>query len=167
MKKCTILFPRDGDMLNERDGELLEDGSLSVPVKVISDQEVYINGLKAAFKDGLYQASVSLKSYENTVTVTCGKETETLKVYRLIFKLLGANPSSAFVSFIYALTGLFLNPFRGIFPSAVGEGITTHSVLEPSVIIGMIVYALIAYGIVVLIDMAANRKKRTEYSRQK
>jgi hypothetical protein len=82
MKKCTILFPRDGDMLNERDGELLEDGSLSVPVKVISDQEVYINGLKAAFKDGLYQASVSLKSYENTVTVTCGKETETLKVYR-------------------------------------------------------------------------------------
>ena len=83
MKKCTILFPRDGDMLNERDGELLEDGSLSVPVKVISDQEVYINGLKAAFKDGLYQASVSLKSYENTVTVTCGKETETLKVYRL------------------------------------------------------------------------------------
>jgi len=87
---------------------------------------------------------------------------ETLFAFRLIFKLLGANPSSAFVSFIYALTGLFLNPFRGIFPSAVGEGITTHSVLEPSVIIGMIVYALIAYGIVVLIDMAANRKKRTE-----
>ena len=48
---------------------------------------------------------------------------ETLFAFRLIFKLLGANPLSGFVSFIYSLTGVFLNPFNEIFRSAVNEGI--------------------------------------------
>lgn len=85
---------------------------------------------------------------------------ETLFAFRLIFKLLGANPSSGFVSFIYTLTGVFLNPFKGIFSTSVNEGIETSSVLEPSTIIAMIVYALIAYGVVVLIDLTINPKRK-------
>ncbi len=78
---------------------------------------------------------------------------EALFAFRLIFKLLGANPGSAFVSFIYTISGVFLAPFNGIFRAAVNSGIETQSVLEPTTIIAMIVYALIAYGIVRLIQI--------------
>jgi len=78
---------------------------------------------------------------------------ETLLVFRLIFKFLGANPGSTFVSMIYKISGFFLAPFIGIFRSAVSNGIETKSVLEPTTIIAIIVYALIAYGIVRLIEI--------------
>lgn len=78
---------------------------------------------------------------------------EVLLAFRLIFKILGANPGSNFVSFIYTTSGIFLAPFSGIFRIAVNEGIETKSVLEPTTIITMIVYAFIAYGIVKLIEI--------------
>lgn len=78
---------------------------------------------------------------------------EILLAFRLTFKLLGANPGSNFVSFIYTTSGVFLAPFSGIFRTAVNEGIETKSVLEPTTIITMIVYAFIAYGIVKLIEI--------------
>jgi len=76
---------------------------------------------------------------------------EVLLAFRLVFKLLGANPNSGFVSFIYSISQVFLVPFTAIFRSAVTQGIETKAVLEPSIVIAMIVYALIAWGIVKLI----------------
>ena len=70
---------------------------------------------------------------------------EAFFAFRLIFKLLGANPGSTFVSLIYTISGILLAPFSGIFRSAVSKGIETKSVLEPTIIIGMIV--LCAYCI--------------------
>ena len=70
----------------------------------------------------------------------------------------GANPDSIFVSLIYTVSGAFLAPFRGIFRSAVTNGIETKAVLEPMTIIAMIVYALLAYGIVRLIEIYATPK---------
>jgi len=78
---------------------------------------------------------------------------ETLFVFRLIFKLLGANPESIFVSVIYTISGVILAPFTGVFRTAVTKGIETKSVLEPATIIAIIVYALIAYGIVRLVKI--------------
>ncbi|KUO49581.1 MAG: hypothetical protein APF76_03310 [Desulfitibacter sp. BRH_c19] len=75
---------------------------------------------------------------------------ETLLAFRLVFKILGANPDSGFVSFIYSISQVFLIPFSTIFRSAATEGIETQAVLEPSTIIAMIVYAVIAWGIVKL-----------------
>lgn len=83
---------------------------------------------------------------------------EALFAFRLIFKLLGANPGSAFVSFIYTVSGAFIAPFNGIFRAAVNEGIETKSVLEPTTIIAMIVYALIAYGVARLIEIYGTPK---------
>jgi hypothetical protein len=76
---------------------------------------------------------------------------EVLFAFRLVFKLLGANPQSPFVSFIYTVSQVFISPFTNIFRSAVTKGIETTSVLEPTTIIAMIVYALIAWGIAKLI----------------
>jgi hypothetical protein len=85
---------------------------------------------------------------------------EAIFAFRLIFKLLGANPGSTFVSFIYTTSGAFLAPFSGIFRASVNKGIETRSVLEPTTIIAMIVYALIAYGIVRLIEIYETPKDR-------
>jgi glucan phosphoethanolaminetransferase (alkaline phosphatase superfamily) len=78
---------------------------------------------------------------------------EVLFAFRLVFKLLGANFGSGFVSFIYTVSGVFLVPFSTIFRTAVTNGIETKSVLEPSTLIAMVVYAVIAYGIVMLIKI--------------
>lgn len=86
---------------------------------------------------------------------------ESLFAFRLFFKLLGANPESTLVSLIYTITGIFMAPFSGIFRAVVNKGIETKSVLEPAAIIAMIVYALIAYGVVRLIKIyEAPRNKR-------
>ena len=85
---------------------------------------------------------------------------EALFAFRLIFKLLGANPGSTFVSLIYTVSGAFLAPFSGIFRAAVNKGIETKSVLEPSTIIAMIVYALIAYGVVRLFEIYETPKDK-------
>lgn len=76
---------------------------------------------------------------------------EVLLLIRLIFKLFGANPNSGFVSIIYTISQILLAPFIAIFRTATSEGIETRSVLEPSTIIAMAIYALLAWGIVKLI----------------
>lgn len=83
---------------------------------------------------------------------------EVLFAVRLIFKLLGANPGSSFVSFIYSVTQVFLLPFVSIFKTAVTKGAETQAVLEPATIIGMVVYALVAWGIIKFIEI--NKKTK-------
>lgn len=85
---------------------------------------------------------------------------EILLAFRLVFKILGANPGSGFVSFIYSITELFMVPFTAIFRSAATDGIETKAVLEPSTIIAMIVYAVIAWGIVKLIIIITKSKNQ-------
>ncbi len=76
---------------------------------------------------------------------------------RLVFRLLGANASGGFISFIYSLTKVFVAPFALIFSSAVTDGLETKAVLEPGTIIAMVVYAIIAWGIVKLIIIMRER----------
>jgi len=83
---------------------------------------------------------------------------EILFAFRLVFKILGANPQSTFVSVIYSVTNIFIAPFNGIFRKAVTDGIETQSVLEPTLIIAMLVYAALAWGIVKLIEIMSSHK---------
>jgi hypothetical protein len=78
---------------------------------------------------------------------------ETLLVFRFTLKILGANPISPFVSFIYSVSGVFVAPFTGIFHTAVAEGIETVSVLEPATIFAFLVYLVLAVGIVGLVNI--------------
>lgn len=78
----------------------------------------------------------------------------TLLALRVLLLLLGANEASPFVSFIYALSGLFAAPFYGMFNYTPVYG---QSVLEVSTIVGMIIYALIAWGIAKLLTLGSNR----------
>jgi hypothetical protein len=85
---------------------------------------------------------------------------EVLLVFRLVFKLAGASSTSAFVNFIYGLTGLFILPFEGIFRRGVSQGLETSSVLEPATLVALVVYAFISWGIVKLVQIFSGEKQQ-------
>lgn len=84
---------------------------------------------------------------------------EILLVFRLILKLTGASLSSAFVGLIYGLSGIFILPFEGIFRRGYTQGVETTSVLEPSTLVAIIVYAVLAWGIVKLIRILSGEQQ--------
>ena len=73
---------------------------------------------------------------------------------RFLLKLLGASSQSSFVGFIYGLTGPMVEPFRGIF----GNSGASNNVFEPAALVAIAVYALIGWGVVVLIRIATAPK---------
>lgn len=74
---------------------------------------------------------------------------EVLLAFRVILKLMGANTFSGFTNFIYAVSGPFALPFAGI----VGTTTSSNLVLEWSTLIAMVVYAIVAYGVVALFQL--------------
>lgn len=64
-----------------------------------------------------------------------------LLLIRLVLKLLGANTTAAFTQWIYNVTDFFLAPFHNLLP-AIGNN---NAVLEMSVIVAILVYALIGW----------------------
>jgi hypothetical protein len=78
-------------------------------------------------------------------------------VLRLILKLLGANPGSTLVSYVYDITGVFIAPFNTVFKADLNKDIGKF-VIEPTTIVAMIVYAIIAYVIVSLIRIFRTRR---------
>ena len=87
---------------------------------------------------------------------------EILLGFRLLLKLLGASTVSGFVSFIYQITGIFIMPFEGIFRRFFTQGVETTSVLEPATIVAMIVYAVLAWGIIRLIELTQSEADVTD-----
>lgn len=80
---------------------------------------------------------------------------EVLLAFRLVLKLTGASTASGFVRLMYSLTAIFILPFEGIFHRAVAQGIETASVFEPSTLVAMIVYILLAWGVVKVVRIAS------------
>jgi hypothetical protein len=87
---------------------------------------------------------------------------EILLAFRLVLKLTGASMASAFVGLIYGLTGIFILPFEGIFRRGIAQGIETTSILEPSTMVAIIVYVVLAWGIVKLLRILSGEKQETE-----
>ena len=84
---------------------------------------------------------------------------EILLAFRLVLKLTGASISSAFVGLNYGLTGIFILPFEGIFRRGFAPGVETTSVLEPSTLVALIVYAVLAWGIVKLLRILSGEQQ--------
>ena len=84
---------------------------------------------------------------------------EILLAFRFVFKLLGANPSTGFVDFIYNLSAIFVAPFAGIFNTSLANGDVTTSIFEPATLVALVVYAVLAWGIVALIRVISGRQQ--------
>ena len=74
---------------------------------------------------------------------------EVLLAFRFALKLLGANPEAGFSSFIYGVTYLFAAPFLSVFRITQVAG----SVVEWTTLLAMLVYLVVAYGIIKLFLM--------------
>lgn len=84
---------------------------------------------------------------------------EILLAFRLVLKLAGASHTSGFVNATYLFSNMFVWPFEGIFRRAVTQGIETTAVLEPSTIVALIVYAIVAWGIVKLVRITSGEQQ--------
>jgi hypothetical protein len=73
---------------------------------------------------------------------------------RFLGKLLGASSQSAFVHFIYQLSGVFVAPYKGIF----GDTGTNTNTFESASLVAIVVYAVIGWGLVVLIRIVTAPK---------
>jgi hypothetical protein len=74
---------------------------------------------------------------------------EAVLVLRLVLELLGANPSSSFIAWVYGSTDQLVSPFTGAFPAlSVGDGYT----IELVTIVAMIGYAIIGWLVSILLS---------------
>ena len=73
---------------------------------------------------------------------------------RFLGKLLGASSQSAFVHFIYQVSGPLVGPFTGIF----GDSGNRTNTFETASLVAMVVYAVIGWGLVVLIRIVTAPK---------
>jgi len=72
-----------------------------------------------------------------------------LLLVRFVLQLLGANDANGFVDFIYALSGVFVAPFYGIF----GEPIVGRAQFETSTLVAIIVYGIVTVGVAKLLTL--------------
>ena len=75
---------------------------------------------------------------------------EVLLAFRLVLRLLAANPGAGFTDFIYTLSYPFVAPFQTVFSQTF---ITNGSVFEWTTLLAMFVYFLIGAGIARLLAM--------------
>jgi hypothetical protein len=80
-----------------------------------------------------------------------------LLAFRFILKLFGANQNSSFVDVIYSVSGVLTAPFDNIFGVTKNTSGEVDSVFEPSILVAIIVYAIIGWGIVKVFNI--NRPK--------
>jgi hypothetical protein len=76
--------------------------------------------------------------------------------------VLGANPDAAFAEWTYRSLDKVMAPFRGLFEPVDLSG---RSVLDPSIIFAMVVYAILGMALRALIDWLTYRMHLTESRR--
>jgi YggT family protein len=74
---------------------------------------------------------------------------------RVVFKLIGVNAANSFATLLYNVTDLFVAPFASLAGAPAAGGM----VLEISSILAMIVYLLIAWGIVWIVKVVFYRPR--------
>ncbi len=93
------------------------------------------------------QSRATIRYWIASVTSFVFGVLEALLLLRFFFRLLGANQANDFIAFLYGLSHGFVSPFNGIFNDHM---LGSFGVFEVSTLIAMIVYALVAWGIIAL-----------------
>lgn len=115
-------------------------------------------GPRAAVTTEIKRVATGSQTIEYLIYLLFGA-LEILLAFRLVLRLAGASTASGFVRFIYGLTGIFILPFEGIFRRGYAPGVETTSVLEPSTLVAIVVYAVLAWGVVMLIRIFSGEKQ--------
>jgi len=75
---------------------------------------------------------------------------EILLLLRFVLKFIGANESAGFTQFIYAVS----TPFAGTFVNVVGSATVDKSIFDWTILLAMLIYALVAWGVIKLLVMS-------------
>ena len=133
------------------DQELLKEGvtttQVSEPQQVVRTTKQVTPGVKTEHPQRVFEKKKKIFRVNQVVWYIL-VFIEVLLIFRAIFKVIGANPSSGFVSLIYSITDVMVVPFQGIVPSAVSG----NSIMEWATLIAGVVFALIAWGLVYLLQ---------------
>lgn len=86
---------------------------------------------------------------------------EGLLAIRFVLRLLGANPAAGFAQLIYGVTTPLVAPFVGLFGTPRFEG----SAFEFTTLVAMIVYALLAWVIVKVIQIVFSQDRSSVLNR--
>jgi uncharacterized protein YggT (Ycf19 family) len=78
---------------------------------------------------------------------------EVLIITRVVLKLLAANSGVGFARFVYGVSAPLVAPFQGIFPTPASN----TNVLELSSLVAIVVYGLLAWGIVQIVYIVGRR----------
>ncbi len=81
---------------------------------------------------------------------------------RFLFKLIGVNEANTFATFLYNLTGIFVAPFASLTGAPAAGGM----VFEISTLLAMIVYALVGWGLVRLVNVLFYKPRGAVSTRQ-
>lgn len=84
--EIKFLSPIDGDMLNANDGTVAGEKLITqVKISAPSGSKIKVNGVKAKYVEGIYQADISLKGYENVIELIEEKQgyKESIKIFWL------------------------------------------------------------------------------------
>jgi hypothetical protein len=108
----------------------------------------YVESSSQVYEDK-NQSRANTRYWIATVTYFLLGVLEIILGLRFIFRLLGANMDNGFITLLYNVSHFFVGPFNGIFND---QTISPRigSVFEISTLIAMLIYALIAWGIVSL-----------------
>lgn len=136
--------------MTQQETEVQEVTTVSNPTsqQVVRQTRVVTPGVRTESPQSTYETKKAIFRTYQVVWYILGV-IEVLLAFRILLKLLGANPFSGFVNFIYALSNPFALPFAGI----LGVTATSDVVLEWSTFIAMGVYAIAAYGIVAIFQL--------------
>ncbi len=86
---------------------------------------------------------------------------EVFLAFRFLLRLFGANGEAGFVKFIYAVSDVFMAPFNAIFSTQQVAG----AIFEWSVLVAIAVYAVLSYGVLMLIRAVSPRDRVTTVKR--
>ncbi len=127
MEKISFLNFIDGDCVNAHDG-VETDAGLRLPIRVCAPagRAITVNGVPAAFAEGIYTAEVVLNGYRNTVVASDGVQAETIRLYRLPNVMgkyrLSSDDNIIFLADITAhadeYTSIFDNPYLAVYKAA-------------------------------------------------
>ncbi len=145
--------PYEGQPVSPADANTVRDVDMGGGAHAQSHHQSYVDpaGNRIESREEVFedknQSRANTRYWITTVTYFILGVLEVILFLRLLFRLLGANTYNSFITFLYNLSHIFVGPFNGIFnDQTLGRG----GVFEVSTIIAMLVYALIAWGIVSL-----------------
>ena len=118
----------------------------------LDHREEMVRNRAAERQFAIFRASHLISLFFGCVEVLIG--------IRVVLHLMGSNPANPFASFVYGVSSFFLAPFFGL----VGSPAAGRYVLEIPSLIAIAVYALIAWGLVNLLQTFAVQATTRTYS---